>query len=131
MIVPKAPHAVQPSVRVFDPGGSKALTPGWTAQPWSAFISVNAEQRTRSKQDPARPEELTYFLRSVVQTTGSTSAVGQLMEPPLHVSRVIKRAAAWFARIFMGCMEAMSTWGATVTGGTGVAFGVPKMLTLV
>jgi hypothetical protein len=50
---------VQPSVRPFDPDGSKGLTPSWTMEPRSDVIVQTQSNETNKNQVPKEPEKLT------------------------------------------------------------------------
>ncbi len=52
-------RVVQPSVRPFDPDGSKGLTPGWTTKPRSDVIVPTQSNETNKNQVPKEPEKLT------------------------------------------------------------------------
>jgi hypothetical protein len=43
---------VQPSVRLFDPDGSKGLTPGWTMEPRSDVIVQTQSNETNKTKSP-------------------------------------------------------------------------------
>jgi len=58
MEVDRGARGVQPSVRPFDPDGSKGLTPGWTPEPRSSVI-VKTQSTEKTKTNAAEPEKLT------------------------------------------------------------------------